>query len=110
MAIVGLVLGTVGPVLGSPVKSRVKLMTSSAMVARSRPSSTVVARSRPIALPRAMVGLSDYCCVAFGSVLIGALVSVYAEVTVAVVMAVTVAVVVTIFGGSMMWAIVGWRC
>ena len=82
MAIVGSVLGTVGPVLGSPVKSRVKLMTSSAVVARSSPSSTVVARSRPIALPRAMVGLCDCCCVAVVSVLIVALVSVSAAVTV----------------------------
>ena len=110
MAIVGSVLGTVGTVLGSPVKSRVKLMTSSAMVARIRPSSMVVAQSRPIGLLRAMVRLCNCCCVAVISVLIVALVSVSAAGTVAVVVAVTVAVVVKIVGGSMMWAVVGWQC
>ena len=89
-------MGAVGPVIGSPVKSKVKLMTSSAMVARSRPTAlrAMVARSRPTALrtlsARAMFELCDCCCGAVVGLLMTAVLVAVASVAVTVAVAVVV--------------------
>ena len=83
-------MGAVGPVIGSPMKSKVKLMTSSVMVARSRPTALRTLSAR------AMFGLCDYCCGAVVGLLMTAVLVAVASVAVAVVVAVTVAVVVTV--------------
>ena len=91
VAVVGLALGLVEPVQGLPVKSKIKLKTSVAMVARSKPKILLIA----------LLLLCVCCCVIFKLLLIVAFVSVSG--------AVTIAVGVVFVGGSLMWALVGWR-
>ena len=89
VAVVGSVLGLVEPVRGLPVKSKIKLKTSVAMVARSKPK----------ILPIALLLLCVFCCVILKLLLIVAFVSVSG--------AVTIAVGVVFVGGSLMLDVVG---
>ena len=90
MAVVGSEMGSVG-FLSSPVMSKIKLMTSNAMVARSRPK----------ALPSELVLLCDCCCVVVELLLIVVLFSIGNLMIVA-----SLSVSVTIFRGSIMGAVV----
>ena len=109
VAIVGLVMGLVGPVLGSPVKRKIKLMTSSAMVARSRPKE----------LLSTLVLLCGCCCVVVDLLLIVVFLSIgilMIELFLIVVLfsignlmiVASLSVSVTIVGGSMMGAVLCW--